>query len=473
MRAAAQTVLLAPVTAASPSAPATRPGRWPFLARSDHIQGMLRSRCAYCPNVVNVPASTRLRLLTPLRRREFGLLWTGMSVSLLGDGIYFVAIAWQAYALSNAPTALSVVGAAWTLPTVVFLLVGGAVSDRLERRRVLIAASVTEALAVGLIGVLSVTGALELWMLLGLVAVYGAAEAFFLPSFEAIVPTLVDPDDYTAATALDHFVRPMAVQLLGPALGGILVAVANPGVAFLVDGATFLVTVCTLSMMRTTPHLGGTRRSAREAMAEIAEGFRFVRANPWLWGTLMAACLSLLAFFGPYQVLVPYLVKNHLHGGGAMFGAIKAAGGVGAILSAAAIAQAGLPRRCISLMFTAWSLQALALVGFAVADHAWAFAIIALVGGGLSAAGNVVWGTLMKALVPNEMLGRVSSFDWLVSIGLIPLSFAITGPIAEAVGAETTLVAAGVIGAVTTIAFLAVPGLRAPERSLAGLSANA
>jgi MFS family permease len=434
---------------------------------------MLRSRCAYRANVVNVRASTSLRLLTPLRRREFGLLWTGMSVSLLGDGIYFVAIAWQAYALSNAPTALSVVGAAWTLPTVVFLLVGGAVSDRLERRRVLIAASATEALAIGTIGVLSVTGDLELWMLLGLVAVYGAAEAFFLPAFEAIVPTLVDPDDYTTATALDHFVRPLAVQLLGPAIGGVLIALADPGLAFLVDAATFFVAVCALSMMRRTPYVAGTRRSAREAVAEIAEGLRFVRANPWLWGTLSAACLSLLAFFGPYQVLVPYLVKNDLHGGGAMFGAIKAAGGVGAILCASAIAQAGLPRRCISFMFAAWSVQALALVGFAVASDAWAFAIIALVGSGLATVGNIIWGTLMKALVPNEMLGRVSSFDWLVSIGLIPLSFAITGPIAEALGPETTLVGAGLLGAILTISFLAVPGLRAPERSLAGVGAKA
>lgn len=407
----------------------------------------------------------------PLRRREFGLLWTGMSVSLLGDGIYFVAIAWQAYELSNAPTALSLVGVAWTLPTVVFLLFGGAISDRLERRHVLIAASATEALAIGVIGVLSVSGHLELWMLLIPVAVYGAAEAFFLPAFEAIVPTLVSPDEYTAAAALDNFMRPLAVQLLGPAIGGILVAVASPGAAFLVDAATFLIAVCALLLMRPGQRPAAATRSARETLGEIAQGFRFVRANPWLWGTLTAACLSLFAFFGPYQVLVPYLVKNSLHGGGAMFGAIKAAGGVGAILCAAAIAQAGLPRRCVSFMFAAWALQALLLVGFAVASHAWLFALIALVGGGLAAVGNVIWGTLMKALVPNEMLGRVSSFDWLVSIGLIPLSFAVTGPIASALGAETTLVLAGILGCVTTISFLAVPGLRSPERELAGVAA--
>lgn len=171
----------------------------------------------------------RMRLLAPLRRRDFALLWTGMTVSLLGDGIYFVAIAWQAYALSNAPTALSLVGAAWTLPTVVFLLVGGAVSDRLERRFVLLVASAVEALAIGAIGVLSLTGELALWMLLVLVAIYGIGEAFFNPAFSAIVPNLVEAEEFTAASALDQFVRPLAVQLIGPAVGGVLVALLRPG----------------------------------------------------------------------------------------------------------------------------------------------------------------------------------------------------------------------------------------------------
>jgi DHA3 family tetracycline resistance protein-like MFS transporter len=205
----------------------------------------------------------------------------------------------------------------------------------------------------------------------------------------------------------------------------------------------------------------------RGALAEIADGFRFVRSNPWLWGTLAAASLSLLAFFGPFQVLLPYLVKNRLHAGGATFGAIRAAAGAGAIVTAFGIAQTGLPRRCITFMFLAWTLQSLLLAGFAIATGAWVFAAISLFSGALAASGNIVWGTLMKTLVPNELLGRVSSFDWLVSIGLIPLSFAITGPIAAAVGTRATLLGAGGLGAAAMIAFLAVPGLRDPEEAVA------
>jgi MFS family permease len=421
-------------------------------------------------------ARPQLRLLLPLRERDFALLWTGMTVSFLGDGIYFVAVAWQAYTLSNAPTALALVGVAWTLPTVLFLLVGGAISDRLERRRVLLVANVTEAVAIGLIGILALSGALTLWMLLVLVAIYGSAEAFFNPAFEAIVPTLVPPEEYAQAAALDQFVRPLALQLIGPALGGMLVALTSPGVAFVVDAGTFAVSVCALLAMRpkATPSVtGAPRRSIRSAAADVAEGFRFVRANPWLWGTLLGACISLLAFYGPFQVLLPFLVKNKLHAGGGTFGAIRAASGIGAIVTAAALAQTGLPRRCVTFMFTAWGFESLTLAGFAVASHAWVFAAISLAGGAGAAAGNIVWGTLMKSLVPNELLGRVSSFDWFVSIGLIPLSFAITGPLAEAIGARATLLWAGGLGAVSIMAFLAVPGLRDPERTLASAGARA
>src|SRR3954463_14124530 len=130
---------------------------------------------------------SRVRMLTPLRHRDFRLLWSGMCVPLMGDGIFLVAMAWQVYALSNAPTALSLVGIAMTVPTIAFLLLGGVVSDRADRRRVMLAADVARGIAVGLLAALSMTGRLELWHVVGLVAVYGAGAAFFGPAFDAIV----------------------------------------------------------------------------------------------------------------------------------------------------------------------------------------------------------------------------------------------------------------------------------------------
>jgi len=402
-------------------------------------------------------------MLAPLRNRDFALLWAGMTISLVGDGIYFVAIAWEALSLSNTAGALASVGVAWTLPTVACLLLGGTLSDRLERRHLMLWATVAQALAIGTIGVLAAAGALELWELVCLVALYGAAQAFFLPAFEAIVPTLVRVDELAHASAVDQFVRPLSVQLAGPAVGGVLVAVTGPGVAFLVDAATFLVAACALLAMRATSQLT-TPASGRSPLAGLGDALRFVRANPWLARTLVAAGVTLLVFLGPYQVLLPFVVKNVLHAGSGTLGAIRALGGLGALTAALTIGQGGLPGRFISAMFAAWALQSLALAGYALATGTWAFACIALLSGACGAVGNVIWGTLMKTRVPNELLGRVASLDWLVSIGLTPVSFALTGPAAHAFGARATLLAAGLIATITLLGFLVTPSLRATER---------
>ncbi len=405
----------------------------------------------------------RVGILRPLRNRDFALLWTGLTVSLLGDGIYLVAVAWQVYELSNAPTALSVVGLAWTLPTVLLLLGGGVLSDRFDRRLLMVGADVLRAAAIGTIAVLSLTGVLELWELLVLVAVYGAGEALFLPSVTAITPMLVPPEELVQANALEHVIRPLMLRFFGPALGGVLVGIGGAGVGFSVDAASFVIsTICVLAIRpRAAPPPPEPRTSA---IAEVREGFAFVRREPWLWATLCSAGLALLLFYGPLQVLLPFVIKNELHLGAGTFGAVLAAGGLGSVIAAFVIGQRGLPRRFITSMYVAWSIGTLELVLFAVADAAWQLMSISLMAGALTTLGDLTWATLIRSRVPSGLMGRVSSVDWQVSIALIPLSFALTGPLAEAVGAQTTLVAAGVLGAVAPFAFLFVHGVRDPER---------
>jgi DHA3 family tetracycline resistance protein-like MFS transporter len=128
----------------------------------------------------------RIGMLRPLRIRDFAFLWTGLTISLMGDGLFLVAIAWQVFELSNTPVALSAVTFAWSLPMVVFLLVGGAVSDRFDRRYVMIAGDLIRAGAIGAMGVLVVTGIVEIWHLVVLAAVYGIGQAFFPPAFGSL-----------------------------------------------------------------------------------------------------------------------------------------------------------------------------------------------------------------------------------------------------------------------------------------------
>jgi hypothetical protein len=389
-----------------------------------------------------------------------------MTTSLIGDGIFLIALAWQVYEISNTPTALSIVGVTMTVPQIVFLLIGGVVSDRFDRRRVMMAADALRAVSLGALGFLSLTGSLELWHVMVIAATFGAGTAFFGPAFDAIVPQLVPDDELNQANSLDQFIRPAAARMIGPALGGWLIAAwgGRPGAAFLANGLTFLVSIVCVSLMRARP-VEREDTESEGALREIREGFRFVRSRVWLWGTFLAATLAYLIFWGPSEVLLPFLVKNELGGSAQDLGFILALGGVGAMAAAIVIGNRQMPRRFITFMYGVWTLSTLAVAGYGLARFPWQAMVACFVFNALEGAGTIVWATTKGRLVPARLLGRVSSFDWFISIGLIPVSFALTGPVAAVFGVRLTLVVAGVLGGIVTLAFLFLPGMRDVERT--------
>ena len=412
----------------------------------------------------------RVRMLTPLRHRDFRMLWSGMCVSLMGDGIFMVAMAWQVYALSNAPTALALVGIAMTVPTIAFLLLGGVVSDRADRRRVMLAADIMRGIAVALMAVLSLTGVLALWHVVALVALYGAGAAFFGPAFDAIVPDVLPASELPQANSLDQFVRPIALRLAGPALGGLLIDAVGVGSAFAFDAASFGISVLALLSMSTRVPRGAANANASVG-SEIRTGLAYVRRHVWLWATFATAAIAYLLFMGPAEVLLPYLVKNELGGSAADLGLVFAAGGIGSVGCAVLLGQRGLPRRDITFMYLAWALATVAVGGYGLASAVWQLMLASLAFNAFETAGTIVWATAKQRHVPANLLGRVSSLDWLISIGLLPVSFALTGPVSAAIGAQTTLIAAGLIGGAVTLAALLLPGMRAVEGLAEGVEA--
>ena len=410
---------------------------------------------------------TRVGLLLPLRDPEFRKLWVAMCVSLLGDGAFLVAVAWQVYELSNAPTAMSVVGIAMTVPTIVFLLIGGVASDRFDRRKVMVAADLLRALAGAALAVLALTDAIEVWQIAVIAAVYGTGAAFFAPAFDALVPDIVPPERLAQANALDQLMRPIVFRMAGPAIGGVLVASASAGVVFALDAASFIVSATTLLLVRVaaTPAARGPSSVRRD----LSEGWRFVRARAWLWVTFASAAVAYLCFMGPVEVLLPYVIKNDLEGNARDLGMVFAAGGVGSVACAIAMGQRALPRRGIPFIYACWTLATVAVAGYGVAGAIWQLMVAALAFNALETAGTIVWATLKQRHVPRRMLGRVSSLDWLISIGLLPVSFALTGPVVTVLGSRGTLVAAGVVGAVVTGAAYFVPGVRDVEGEAAAV----
>jgi DHA3 family tetracycline resistance protein-like MFS transporter len=323
-------------------------------------------------------------------------------------------------------------------------------------------ADALRAVAVGTLAVLVLSGSLRFWELVLLVAVYGVGTAFFTPAFEAIVPDLVPSEDLPRANSLDQFVRPIAMRLAGPVVGGAVVAV-GAGVAFAVDAASFAASLVAVLMLsrRTRP----SAEAHPSTFGALKEGLRFVRARVWLWGTLVSAAIAYLLFLGPTEVLLPFVVKNDLHASARTLGVVLAAGGIGAIGAAAWMGRRGHPRRDVTVMYITWTVATLAIAGYGIATAAWQLMIACLVFNALEAAGTIVWATIKQRHVPSSMLGRVSSLDWLVSIGLVPLSFALTAPVAGAIGVRATLVGAALLGAGVTLCAFFLPGMRAIEEA--------
>ncbi len=404
----------------------------------------------------------RPALLTPLRHRDFALLWAGMTTSLLGDGIYLVAIAWQVYDLTDSPAALSLVGLAWSLGMVAFLLLGGSIADRVDRRAQMVVADAARLVAVAAMGVLAVTGVVEVWHLVVLSLLFGVGEAFFSPAFSALIPQLVEKDDLVQANALQQVVRPAVFRLAGPALGGLLVAAFGAGTAFLVDAASFAVAIGCVLAIRARPEAVDAALDAGHG--GVREGLAWARREPWFWATLAVAALGIMLTLGPIEVLLPYVVRNDLDAPASAYGLILAAGGIGGIAGGLGMSRLGMPPRPLRFMYVGWGVAVTFIAGYAVATAVWQLAALTLLYGVGISSGMVIWATLMQSRVPAAMLGRVSALDWAVSIGLSPVAFALTGPIAAVAGIDATIVAGGLLGGALTLAiWLLVPGLAADD----------
>lgn len=400
-------------------------------------------------------------MLRLLRNRDLTLLVSGQAVSQVGDGMFNVALAWRVYESYSAPAALSLVGIAFFVPRLLAILGGGVISDRFDRRLTMIGADAGRTLTVTGLAVINLSGNSELIAIVVLVALQSVIGAMFVPAESALLPQLVRADQLGAANGLRGMVQPLSYAMVGPALGGWITGTAGPSAAFGVDAVTYLVSILTLVLMKPRPPI---RSAARTSMiAEARQGVAYVAGRPWLWGPILASSLSQLLYAGPNQALVPYVVKYDLHASATALGLVYTAGGVGTVLGGLIIGRIPTPRRIVTPMVVLWALGMASLSGVGLAHNVWQ-AALAVFGWNLFLwSGEVLWLTLLGLSVPNEIRGRVSSIDFVGSYWLIPLSMALTGPMAGLFGARLLLIAAGLGGGLTVLSTLGVPGVTQPE----------
>ena len=400
-------------------------------------------------------------MLRLLRNRDLSLLVSGQAISEVGDGVFLVAIAWRVYQSYSSPAALSVIGIAFFLPRLLVTIAGGVISDRFERRLTMIGADTARALAVAILAAISLTGPRLLVAMAIVVAFQGIAGALFGPAESALLPEIVPSQDLSRANALRTVVSPLAYAVIGPALGGAATARFGVSAALWFDAGTYLVSVITLVFMRSRPLIKSTGRPS--VFGEARQGFVYVASRPWLWGPIVSASLAQFLFAGPQQALVPYLVKFELHGSASALGLVLSAGGAGTVGAGLLVGRLRRPKDLVTPMVLGWGLGigSIALVG--LSKTVWQAAIAVFVWNLLLWTGEILWLTLLGLTVPNQIRGRVSSLDFLGSFWLIPLSMALTGPLAALVGARTVLIAAGIGGGLAILATFLIPNVRKPR----------
>jgi MFS family permease len=400
--------------------------------------------------------------LAPLKERNFRLLWFGQAVSAVGDSLVTIALAFATLSVAHSASALGLVLAVSTVAQMVALPLGGVWSDRLPRQLVMLTSDGVRAAVHAVMAVLLITGHAQLWQLVVQAVFYSLAGGFFLPASGGLVPQTVSAQQLQRANALMGLSRSIT-QVGGPAVAGVLVAVFGPGWVFAIDAATFVVSAISLALLR-VPRVSGSARST--FLRELKDGVAAVTSRTWYLLNLGAHALWNFGF-AAFLVLGPIVAKQHL-GGASAWGLIGAALGAGAVLGGL-IALRIKPSRPLMLANLAGIPSALQLIALAVPLPTVAIMAVCVVGWAGLTLLNEVWFATVPQLMPADLLARATSFDWLLSTIAMPLGFAVSGPLADHIGVQPTLVAAAAIMAVPLLLIVLVPGVRSVRRTPDGL----
>lgn len=401
-----------------------------------------------------------------LAHRDFAHLWYGQSVSQLGDGVFTVALALETLRLGHSPTSLGLVLTARTAPTVVFVLVGGVLSDRAPRRAVMAISDLVRAAVVLLVSLLIVKHLLTLTTLSLLASAFGLADAAFTPAAASILPELLPVELLTQGNALNSMSAQLAQSLLGPSVGGLIVGLIGLSWSFALDGLSFAVSIATLLTLSPV-------RQAHEKPERFVEaagcGIRYIRAHRWI--VLNVSCAGLANLFGmaPMGVLLPLLVRDALKGNALGLGLVLGAGGAGGVVASLVVPRLPTPRRRLLLVWLAYGTAGLTTIGEAMAPDIWTAAILNAAIFGLIVYGDVLFTVVLQTAIPKAMLGRAFSALQLLAFGLTPIGMGTAGFVASRLGVRTTMEIAAGISAMVSLVIL-VPGVDAPDRAIALLA---
>jgi MFS family permease len=370
--------------------------------------------------------------MSPLRERNFRLLFSARLISYVGTYLAPIAVAFAVLDLGGGATEVGLSFAAWTVAQVAMLAFGGVVGDRFPRRAVMVGSDTASFAVRAAMGILLVTGHAEVWQLIVLQACGGAAVAFYSPASYGLVREVVETDDLQEANALLGLARNAAFPL-GAAAGGTIVAIIGSGTALLVDAGTYGTSAVLLSLVAVRSHA----QKSSSVVRSLKEGWSAWTEHTWVWLLNVWIALYFLITYAPFFVLGPYIAKHSMHGAGS-WGLVVTGEGIGALVGAVAALRIRLrrPLVTIGLLFLPTALQSILL-----AFHAPAYllaAAAAFAGFGFSF-GSIVYDTAVQKTIAPDKLARVGAYGWMCAMVFLPAGYALAGPISSAVGTRDYL----------------------------------
>lgn len=393
------------------------------------------------------PSRPRVSTFSSLKNRNYRWFWLAMLLSFSGLMMQNLARGWLVYEITSSPFALGMVSAAWGVPMLLLSIFGGAVTDRVNKRNLLIVTQTSQGIVTVVIAVLIFTGAIAVWHLVVAAALTGVIFAFNAPGRQALIPELVGGGELMNAIALNS----MGTNLMrvgAPALAGVLVAVIGVAGVYFISVGLYVLAVATLFMI--SPPQASREKATTTVARDALEGLRYIGRQPVVLSLLSLAFVSVFIAM-PYMHLMPAFVVDVLDGGAPALGWLSASGGTGALLGALGIASLGNFRRKGQLML------AIAL-GFGVVLALFAFsgslavALLLIFGVGFANNGYlVVNNTLIQTSVPDWVRGRVMSI-YSMTFALPFLGALLMGAVAERVGVPLVIAGCGSVVAVFVLA---------------------
>jgi len=404
-------------------------------------------------------------MLRALQNRLFAFLWSGQTISRLGDSLYRIALSWWVLEKTGSAAAMGTVNIASMIPMLIFMLFGGVIVDRLPRPLVMFVSDLLRGLLVGGVAILAALNLLEVWEVFVASAIFGTVSAFFEPAYIAIFPEMITAENLPSANSLTALSGEVT-GIVGPSLGALLVAAGGTPITFGLDAVSFFISAIAL-----VPLLKGnlTFETLKAAPARVAQtniwtdlvsGLKTVAGSPWLWVTITVAALANMMEGGVISTSLPFLISDTWHLGVESLGFIYSAISVGAVGTALVMGNWKKLRKRGPIAYFSWFTIGIMIVVLGLQKNLNVSLIVAAIIGMAATCFGLIWTNSLQELVPREKLGRVSSIDYMGSYALMPIGYAVAGWATDKYGAAPVFVVGGAVVAALALLALLHPSIR-------------